>query len=260
VNDPGTRRIARVEKITWDENDYPIFPRPSGDTRELQLPSGQIMETYEGTVLDTLSADPASILINGFYYLTLSTDTERQITVHKSSKLTDFRDAEKSVIYQTSAEYENAWASELHMVDGGLYLYFTQNRVGEEHRMYVMKAVDPTNPMGAWGLPTRLFPEQEIFSIDGSILNYDEKIYYVFCSVDEGVPMSIYIAPMSDPMTISGPRVLLRSPHSEWDTHRGARQIVEGPLVERKLGEKSRRIDKWSKYKSCRIKLVEIYF
>lgn len=41
--------------------------------------------------------------------------------------------------------------------------------------------------------------------------------------------MSLYIAPMSSPTKISGPRVLLRSPHSEWDNHGGP--VNEGPFI-----------------------------
>ncbi len=73
-------------------------------------------------------------------------------------------------------------------------------------------------------------PEDNHFSIDGTVLQYaNGRLYYIYCSVDDGVPMSLYIAPMSSPMKISGPRVLLRSPHSEWDNHGGA--VNEGPFI-----------------------------
>lgn len=76
----------------------------------------------------------------------------------------------------------------------------------------------------------RLMPEDEHFSIDGTVLQYaNGRLYYIYCSVDDGVPMSLYIAPMSTPMKINGPRVLLRSPHSEWDNHGGA--VNEGPFI-----------------------------
>ena len=38
----------------------------------------------------------------------------------------------------------------MHMVNGDLYIYFCMNYYGEDHRMYAVKADDPTNPMGTW--------------------------------------------------------------------------------------------------------------
>lgn len=76
----------------------------------------------------------------------------------------------------------------------------------------------------------RLMPEDDHFSIDGTVLQYGNgQLYYIYCSVDDGIPMSLYIAPMSDPMTTNGSRILLRSPHSDWDTHGGP--VNEGPFI-----------------------------
>ncbi|KAJ6620840.1 Alpha-L-arabinofuranosidase B [Pseudolycoriella hygida] len=232
VNDPGSRRVARVEKLDWDSNNMPIFPRPSGDSIALQVPSGQLQETYINPVLDGLSADPSAILIGGWYYFVVSTNTERELTILKSRWLTDFREAERSVAYSAPPEHSNVWAAEMHMIRGELYMYFTQDKTGESHRNYVIKANDPNNPMNGWSAPTRLMPEDDHFSIDGTVLQYSNgRLYYIYCSVDDGVPMSLYIAPMSSPMKISGPRVLLRSPHSEWDNHGGP--VNEGPFIVR---------------------------
>lgn len=155
VNDPGSRRVARVEKLEWDSNNMPIFPRPSSDSVALPVPSGQIQETYLNPVLDGLSADPAAIFIDGWYYFVIPTNTERELTILKSRWLTDFRDAERSVAYSAPSEHGNVWAAELHMIRGELYIYFTQDKIGESHRNYVIKANDPNNPMGEWSAPIR---------------------------------------------------------------------------------------------------------
>lgn len=155
VNDPGSRRVARVEKLEWDSNNMPIFPRPSGDSVALTVPSGQVQETYLNPVLDGLSADPAAIFIDGHYYFVTSTNTERELTILKSRWLTDFREAERSIAYSAPAEHSNVWAAELHMIRGELYIYFTQDKTGESHRNYVIKANDSKNPMGEWSAPTR---------------------------------------------------------------------------------------------------------
>jgi GH43 family beta-xylosidase len=37
-----TERIARIDKITFDENGKPVFPRPSGANHVLNVPSGEV--------------------------------------------------------------------------------------------------------------------------------------------------------------------------------------------------------------------------
>lgn len=155
MNDLGSRRVARVEKLEWDSSNMPIFPRPSGDSVALPVPSGQVQETYVNPVIDALSADPAAIFIGGFYYFVTSTNTERELTILKSRWLTDFREAERSIAYSAPAEHSNVWAAEMHMIRGELYTYFTQDKIGESHRNYVIKANDPNNPMDGWSAPIR---------------------------------------------------------------------------------------------------------
>ena len=43
IPDDGSwdNRTARAEKIRWSEDNYPIFPRPSGLSFGLETPSGQ---------------------------------------------------------------------------------------------------------------------------------------------------------------------------------------------------------------------------
>lgn len=114
----------------------------------LHLVSSQ--ETFSNPILDRNSADPTILRFGDYYYLTLSENTEHDLTVYKSPVLTSFRDAESVVIYSTPLGYSDLWASEMHIVDGELYVYFTMTGGGKDHRMYVIKADDPTNPMGSW--------------------------------------------------------------------------------------------------------------
>ena len=117
----------------------------------LGLAQGQ--KTFTNPILDGNSADPAVLFHNGYYYLTLSTNTEHEITIYKSPVLTNFRQAETKVIYRAPPEYYDVWASELHVVDGELYLYFTQRTQTKIHHMFAIKADDVNNPMGNWSYP-----------------------------------------------------------------------------------------------------------
>ncbi|CAG7832571.1 unnamed protein product, partial [Allacma fusca] len=107
-----------------------------------------------------------------FYYLAISTNLEHDLTLLKSPYLTNFRNAERRVVYTTGSDFENLWASEIHLIQGQLYIYFTMNRRGDTHRMYVIRADDPNNPLGGWSPATRLLPGHETFTIDGTVLQY----------------------------------------------------------------------------------------
>jgi len=76
-------------------------------------------------------------------------------------------------------------------------------------------------------------PTEDFWAIDGTVLEYGNGLLYFIWSgwptIDAGFPQNLYIAPMSDPMTISGPRVLIREPKSDWETI-GA-PILEAPQV-----------------------------
>ena len=57
-------------------------------------------------------------------------------------------------------------------------------------------------------------------------------LYFVWSgwpTIDAEFPQNLYIAPMSDPTTISGPRVLIREPKLNWETKGAA--LLEGPQV-----------------------------
>ncbi|CAG7837407.1 unnamed protein product [Allacma fusca] len=228
-------RIARIEKIDWDENDRPVFPRPHGYNHPQPVPSGdpenEQKRTFNNPILDGNSADPAVLKVGKYYYLTLSEERETELTVFKSPTLTNFRNAEKSVAYRTKEGERNLWASEMHEVDGGLYIYFTMEVNGQDlkdHRMFVIKADDPTNPMGTWSDPIRLMPDWEYGSIDGTVMKHGNgKNYFVWASIALNRPLSLWIAELIDPVTVGESKLFLRGPHSEWETHGGPTN--EGP-------------------------------
>lgn len=78
----------------------------------------------------------------------------------------------------------------------------------------------------------------DFWAIDGTVLNYGNGQLYILWSgwpeIDSGFPQNLYIAPMSNPTTISGPRVLLREPSASWETI-GA-PLLEGPQIIQHMG------------------------
>jgi len=116
----------------------------------INLACSQTNLTFTNPIFDRNSADPSVLRLGDSYYLTLSENRETELTIFKSPILTSFRNAETKVAYTTPEGYTDLWASEMHEVDGGLYIYFTMRTQDKDHRMYVIKADNASNPMGNW--------------------------------------------------------------------------------------------------------------
>ncbi len=74
-------------------------------------------------------------------------------------------------------------------------------------------------------------PDEDRWAIDGTALEVNDHLYFVWSGWEgfENVRQNLYIAPMSDPMTISGPRVRISEPDHAWETQGGSPLINEGP-------------------------------
>ncbi|CAL8097553.1 unnamed protein product [Orchesella dallaii] len=183
--------------------------------------------TFTNPIIDTLSADPCVLRVGDNYYLTISEKGETELTIYKSPILTSFRNAESKVAFVIPPESRDMWASEMHEVDGELYIYFTMSTNGDNHRMYVLKAENASNPMGNWSLPLRLLPDWDFAAIDGTIMRHNRQKYFVWTSGRIGT-LAIYIAPMVNATLIARPIVLLRQPTQEWECGDGC--VNEGPF------------------------------
>ncbi|ODM89798.1 Extracellular exo-alpha-(1-_5)-L-arabinofuranosidase, partial [Orchesella cincta] len=247
-----TTRIARIEKIEWDENG-PKFPIAHGYNHPQPVPSGQTefscsllqtkpersikqisfmlcmllsavnsQLTFSNPIIDQLSADPAVHRVGDNYYLTISENGETELTIHKSKLLTNFRNAEKKVALKiTPPAATDLWASEMHEVDGELYIYFTMNVPPIGHNMHAIKAENASDPMGNWSEPMIMLTENwPDGGIDGTIMKHNGKLYFLWTSGRVG-RLSMYIAPMTNATYVARPIVLLRMPTEDWECNDG---------------------------------------
>lgn len=192
--------------------------------------NAESQETFRNPIFNGNSADPSVLRVGDFYYLTLSTNSTTEITIFKSSRLTNFTGAETTIAYVANSEQHSLWASEMHFVDGELYIYFTMNvedDVGErEWRMHVIQAVDPTNPMGLWGSPIKLMSDFEP-AIDGTVMKHGNgQNYFAWAST-----WGIWIARMDNATTIGASKLRLRIPvpTSPWECDIYGGCLNEGP-------------------------------
>jgi len=157
-----------------------------------------------------------------------------RIDLLKSPILSNFRDAERREVYRAPPNRANLWAPEIHAIRGGLYIYFTMDDgvADENHRMYVIRALDPRNPMGEWSSEIRLLPEAEEdrYGIDGTVLQYKNgELYYIWTGFAGDGSMNLYIAKMDGPEKVLPPRTHLRAPVSDWERH--GHPVNEGPFI-----------------------------
>ena len=105
----------------------------------------------------------------------------------------------------------NIWAPELHRLRGKWYVYFAaddgQNR---NHRMFALENASEDPFEGTFVEKGRVFdPAADRWAIDGTAIDLNGRLYFLWSGWEgtEDVDQRLYIAPMSDPWTISGPRV-----------------------------------------------------
>ncbi len=179
-----------------------------------------------------LGADPSIIRKDGYYYL--CSGGGGNITIRKSVKLQDIVKAPHVLVWSAPATgnySKNVWAPELNYLDGKWYIYVAADDGDNvNHKSYVLEGTsqDPQDPFVFKG---KISAPTDRWAIDASILETGGKRYLIWSGWQgtENVSQNIYIAPMSNPWTISGERVLISTPEFAWEKMGGNPSINEGP-------------------------------
>ncbi|MCA0457731.1 MAG: family 43 glycosylhydrolase [Chloroflexi bacterium] len=192
--------------------------------------------TFHNPLNTTGGDDPWLTYYEGYYYLANTTWTN-QMFMRKSATLAGLKVAKPQLIY-TETEPDrccNMWAPEFYLLEGDdgqqhWYFYYTAGTQGtfDNQRSYVIES-EGTDPMGPYTYKGRLFdPANDVWSIDGSVLQMDGGLYFLF-SAWVGNLQSIFIAPMSNPWTISGRRAVISKPTLAWE--QDGTPVNEGPVA-----------------------------
>jgi len=192
-------------------------------------------QSDEGLLRNPLNAyagaDPWLVYYEGNYYLAATTWTS-ELTMRRSPTLAGLKTATPVQIYFETdpARCCNMWAPEFHLLEGPdgphWYFYYTAGTAGtlDNQHTHVLESAG-TDPMGPYTYKGRLYdPLHDTWAIDGSVMKLNDSLYFLF-SAFEG-PQSLFIAPMSNPWTISGPRVKISVPEYSWEA-----TVNEGPVA-----------------------------
>ena len=194
-----------------------------------------------------LYPDPQITYFKGQYYL-IGTDTAsgaKAISLHAAPTLAQLPNAARHVVYTppaTGMECCELWAPEMHFIgeggSGRWYIYFAaDDGNNDNHRMYVLESAgeDPLGPYTNKGKIADLADDR--WAIDATVMQLDGKLYFIWSGwkADVNGQQSLYIAPMRNPWTLGGPRVLLSEPTLAWEM--AGMPIQEGPAVLQRKGK-----------------------
>ncbi len=178
-------------------------------------------------------------------YLWCFSEGNRAIAVHASENLTTF--GPKRIVWEAPEEgpfSRQVWAPELHFIEGKWHIYLAaSDGKNKNHLAYVIVS-KTDDPLGDYDLVGPLATgdgedgrSPNLWAIDMTPLEYGGQLYALWSGWDEAESdrQYLYIAPMSSPTEISGPRVRICSNDDHpWEFTENAgkgRGLNEGPQV-----------------------------
>jgi GH43 family beta-xylosidase len=177
-------------------------------------------------------ADPWVIQKGGSYFYCQS--RRGGIVVSKVDRLTELGRARAATVWtppRDTAYSQELWAPELHYLRGKWYVYVAaDDGDNAHHRMYVLEGTSQ-NPTDPFQLRGKLAAPSDRWAIDGTVLQMPgDKLYFIWSGWEgsNNVAQNLYIAPMSDPLTISAERVCISRPEHDWEKQ-GQPLVNEGP-------------------------------
>ena len=155
------------------------------------------------------------IFHGGFYYYSESRN-QRQIFIRRSRTIGGIGQDPGVCVWKAPGRglnSDNLWAPELHLIDGRWFIYYAaDDGRNENHRMWVLEC-EGADPRGKYRCRGML--ETGGWAIDGTVLAVGDGRRYLLWSGWPGKrngQQNIYIAPMKDPATVAGARVLIAIP------------------------------------------------
>lgn len=190
-------------------------------------------DTFTNPVVES-GADPWVIRGDtGYLYCRSAGD---RIWLHRADQLTEIGRAPGVAVWTPPPDTpcsKQLWAPELHRLDGSWYLYFAASGGdNRDHRMYVLERA-AADPLGPFTLKGRIATADDRWAIDGTVLTREDgRRYFIWSGWpgDRNGRQDLYIAPMTNPWSLAGPRVRISTPEQPWECI-GNPLVNEGPQV-----------------------------
>jgi GH43 family beta-xylosidase len=204
-------------------------------TTPTPLPApGPAATTFTNPLLAS-GPDPWVYQKDGTYYFLITTGGD--VRIRKTTKMSELATGPIVIAWQPVPNGPNSrdvWAPELHFLDGKWYIYFTAgpgNCCGGQ-RLWVLENASPDPTQGTWTEKGRIYTQaDDYWAIDGTVFEQGGKRYLLWSGqrLNDNT-QRLYIAQMSNPWTLTGPRVELSEPTYTWEKY-GAVPVNEGPEI-----------------------------
>jgi len=224
---------AALVALGGAQSDCAVLPPPPSDPCVAEAPESRQAVVFSNPILPAPSADPWVIQHSGIWYALLVAG--RSLELRASPLLSEIAAVKPITIWRAPKQgllSRNIWAPEMHFLDGNWYIYLTgDDGDNDNHRMWVLEA---ENPLGPWR--NRGCLDTGGWAIDATVLESGGCRYCIW----SGWPgkrngrQNLYIAPMRNPWTLDGERVLLAEPTESWE--QAGLPLCEGPQVLRRGG------------------------
>ncbi|MFF5082821.1 family 43 glycosylhydrolase [Actinoplanes sp. NPDC000266] len=181
-------------------------------------------------------ADPWMGYDNGYYYLAATT-WNSQIVIKRATSVAALPGAAETVVHtgSGSANCCNVWAPSLHKIGSRWYLYYSAGPATccDGQRSYVLES-SGSDPLGPYTYRGQLNVQAgNGWAIDGSVATINGRNYF-FYSAWVGDLQSLFVAPLSNPWTVSSYGTRISYPTYAWE--KIGSNVEEAPYVLQRNG------------------------
>lgn len=184
--------------------------------------------------------------LDGYYYFTGSVPGYQEIEVRRAKSLNELESGQRKTIWFAHKEGPMShliWAPEIHYLNHKWYLYFAASNSAtirdakHHHRMFVLENESPNPLEGEWIEKGQVITAHESFSLDATVFEHQNKLYYVWAQQDFSIPgnSNLYLSEMENPWTLKGKQLLLTIPEYDWE--KVGFLVNEGPAVIKRNGK-----------------------
>lgn len=150
----------------------------------------------------------------GATYLSAESSGGR-LYVRKAASVGGLATAVRKEVWSNLAGWPEVWAPEI-VRDGSTYYIYFSAGAGPAHRMYWIRSQSPDTGYSAG---TQLALPDNKWAIDGTAFAYRGQRYFVWAgwAGNTNGEQTLYIARMSSPITVTGPRRVISQPREPWE-------------------------------------------
>jgi GH43 family beta-xylosidase len=189
---------------------------------------------FKNPVINASRPDPYVAQKDGNYYFLYTKGNK--IAISKAQDMSLLANAVETTVWTppTGTDHSvNIWAPELYFLSGKWYIYFAAAEAGvnDSHHMFVLENPNADPTTGTWTFKGRIYDTADQWAIDGTVLTVGTNNYFVWSgweSTTSKYKQYLYLAPMSNPWTLTGTRVRISSPTNNWERYEPSGNLGAG--------------------------------